>query len=67
MIKYLCDRCGKEVLSSNRLINKTLQAICPAEEIQVDFCPDCYNVYKAEQAEAIISVDMKFLKEMKRV
>lgn len=66
MIKYFCDRCGKMVCSSHHLISTTLQAVCPAEEVQVDFCPDCYDSYAKQHAEAKIAVDMKFLKEMKR-
>lgn len=67
MIKYICDRCGRMVCNSSHLIHQTLQAVCPAEEVQVDFCPDCYDSYAKQHVEAKISVDMKFLKEMKRV
>ena len=67
MVKYICDKCRKIVCDKNHLIEVTLQAVCPAEEVQVDFCPNCYADYAKQHAEAKIAVDMKFLKEMKRV
>ena len=67
MIKYICDRCKRNIPSKSLCIQHTLQSVAPAEDIQVDFCSDCYDLYIREQVDSKIAIDMKFLKEMEKV
>lgn len=68
MVKYICDLCGKEI--DNRLetlTGRTLKSVAPVEYHKVDFCEKCLQKFDEEQEKAPISVQMKFLKEMKKI
>lgn len=67
MIRYICDRCGKEVRDYSCLFERTLTQVAPIEYHKIQFCENCVKKYKEEHESAQRSVDMKFLKEMGKV
>ena len=63
MVRYYCDRCGKEVCSRSYVTQTTLQT-SDEKEVKVDLCSDCCAKYITAQANAKIGVDTEFLKEI---
>ena len=44
MVKYFCEKCGKEIPQNERVACEIhIRKLAPAERIDCDFCQDCLS------------------------